>query len=192
MDPDRTYAATGALEIERTQKAWLKGRLLSMIVVAGSAALLLALTGLPRWRLALLLVGCGAMPIGGQLVYVRWLGKNHNAARQFRTVFSLGFVVVASNTLLTGGLNSPLFVLAMGPIVALALTVGGRWLRYMVAALFCEVVAFLFLPVSFTNGLFTPIEFRVLQAHSVLSFVGLVAVTLVQNRKVVSEMNVAL
>ncbi|MFL5440198.1 MAG: two-component system sensor histidine kinase NtrB, partial [Myxococcales bacterium] len=54
------------------------------------------------------------------------------------------------------------------------------------------VVAFFFLPLSFTTGLFTPIEFRVLQAHSILSFVGLVAVTLVQNRKVVSDMRVAL
>ncbi|MFL5433117.1 MAG: sensor histidine kinase, partial [Myxococcales bacterium] len=192
MDPDRTYATAGAAEIERAQKAWLKSRLPSMLFVAGTAAAILAMTGLPRWRLVLLFVGCGAMPIGGQLLYVRWLGKNHGAARQFSTVFLLGFVVVAFNTLLTGGLNSPLFVLAMGPIVAYALTVGGRGVRFMVAALFCEVVAFFFLPLSFTSGLFTPIEFRVLQAHSVLSFVGLVAVTLVQNRKIVSDMRVAL
>ncbi|MFL5405661.1 MAG: hypothetical protein ACJ79O_07375, partial [Myxococcales bacterium] len=154
MDPDRTYATAGAAEIERAQKAWLKSRLPSMLFVAGTAAAILAMTGLPRWRLVLLFVGCGAMPIGGQLLYVRWLGKNHGAARQFSTVFLLGFVVVAFNTLLTGGLNSPLFVLAMGPIVAYALTVGGRGVRFMVAALFCEVVAFFFLPLSFTTGLF--------------------------------------
>jgi len=192
MDPEPTYVAAGAAGIELEQKRWLRTRLPSMIFVAGGAALIFTLTGLPRWRLGLLYAGCAAVPLLGQLVYVRWLGKGHTARRQFGTVFTLAFVVVAYNTLLTGGLNSPLFVLAMGPVVAYALTVGGRGVRFMVAALLCEVIAFLFLPLSFTTGLFTPMEFRVLQAHSILSFVGLVAVTLIRNRKTVNDMKVAL
>jgi len=192
MDPDRKLVAEGAAQIEQAQKKWLKSRGPLLLAVAVGALTILSLTSIPRWRIVA--AGCAfvVMIVGAQVIYLRWLGVGHSAKRQLMTVFPLGFAVGMVNTLLTGGLNSPIIVLAMAPLIAFALIADRHVLRWMLAALVCVMASFLLLPLSFTTGLFTPLEFRIVAAYSVICFAGVTALTLIQNQRMVGEMTLAL